>query len=46
MDNYYTKEQDENIIKVSKNINLEKLIFFCQKSLKEKNLKELNLCAI
>ena len=46
MRNYYTKEQDENIIKVSKNTNLEKLIFFCQKSLKDKNLKELNLCAI
>ena len=46
MDNFYTKEKDENIIKVSKNTNLEKLIFFCQKSLKDKNLKELNLCAI
>ena len=46
MKNYYTKEQDENIIKVSKNTNLVKLIFYCQKLLKDKNLKELNLCAI
>ena len=46
MKNYYTQEQDDNIIKVSKNTSIEKLIYFCEKSLNVKHLKELNLCAI
>ena len=41
-----TKEEKENIIKVSKNTSIAKLTYFCQKSLNEKKLKELNLCAI
>ena len=46
MKKYYIQEQDDNIIKVSKNTSIEKLIYFCQKSLNVKHLKELNLCAI
>ena len=46
MKNNYTQEQDDNIIEVSKNTSIEKLIYFCQKSLNVKHLKKLNLCAI
>ena len=39
-------EENKDIIKVALNSNIEKTVYYCQKLLTKKNLKEINLCSI